>query len=206
MQQPVQQGLPKDGDLSPQGQWKWSEQSRDWIPNEQGKAGGGQDIDTVKQAIQIAMLQDLQTGGKNIAKLNTVLTAIDTIGGAGGKLTEGERAAKGAQDTATEALSILGKGGVKAGLIAGPLEQVKAIFDKGDPTTVDFNVLVGNLRGTITKARAGATLSKNEERLLNTYVPKIGDSRQLLETKLNRLMTPEGQQAYESLMTPEDER
>lgn len=73
------------------------------------------------------------------------------------------------------------------------LEEAKAggtlgyVF-KGDPDTLEFNRKISNLIASIAKARAGTSFTPNEEKMLNKYAPKIGDSRQMLETKLANLV------------------
>jgi len=73
------------------------------------------------------------------------------------------------------------------------LEEAKAggtlgyIF-KGDPATLGFNRKISNLIASIAKARAGTSFTPNEEKMLNKYAPKVGDSRQMLEQKLSNLV------------------
>lgn len=67
---------------------------------------------------------------------------------------------------------------------AGPLAGY--VFE-GSQDTLDFNRKIQMLKASIAKARAGTSFTPNEEKLLNSYTPAIGDSRQQLETKLKGL-------------------
>ena len=76
---------------------------------------------------------------------------------------------------------------IKAGLIAGPLESILGQFNAGDQATLDFNTTVSNLAATIAKARGGTSFTPNEQAMLEKYSPKVGDSKQILVTKLAQL-------------------
>lgn len=121
----------------------------------------------------------------------------------GGKLTTAEKSAQAAQVTAKDALTILQNNkDLKVGLLETPIQQTAAKLGKADQKTLEFNTMIGGLKAMIAKARAGTSFTPNEEKLLNTYVPVAGDSRQQLETKLKLLQTPQGKSALETLMNP----
>jgi hypothetical protein len=67
-------GAPKEGDLSPQGQWIFSETAGDWVPNEQSQGG------LTKEVLMMAMLQD----PKNLNIYKTIAEMSDLSGGATG--------------------------------------------------------------------------------------------------------------------------
>ena len=179
MQEPVQQGLPKDGDLSPQGQWKWSEQAKDWVANE-AQGGGGQDTETIKKAIQIAMLQDLQTGGKNISELNTILSTIDSVGGSEGTQTEREK-------------SSLAKSGVRnldtveRILISDPKILTKQLIP-GKFASREFDAAMYDSIDSLLKLRTGATSNEQEIRgYMDSIAPRFGDSPEVAKAKLAQI-------------------
>lgn len=121
----------------------------------------------------------------------------------GKKLTATEKSTEAAQVTASDALKFLQNNkDLKVGLLETPIQQTAAKFGKADQKTLEFNTMIGGLKAMIAKARAGTSFTPNEEKLLNTYVPVAGDSRQVLETKLKLLQTPQGKSALETLMTP----
>jgi hypothetical protein len=88
------------------------------------------------------------------------------------------------------ALGLLQSGKVKTGMVGGPVEALKGKFSAADQTTLTYQTLVGNLKATIAKARAGTSFTPNEEKMLNSYVPTIGDSYQEAQTKLALLQDP----------------
>jgi len=79
------------------------------------------------------------------------------------------------------------KSGVKTGPFLPKIEEMKAIVNKGDQPTLEFNNTIAQIKGALAKARAGTSFTPNEERLLNKYTPNIGDSTQQLQTKLEGL-------------------
>lgn len=76
---------------------------------------------------------------------------------------------------------------IKSGFIAGPLESLKGQVNMGDQATLDFNTTVSNLAATIAKARGGTSFTPSEQAMLERYTPKVGDSKQILVTKLTQL-------------------
>ena len=76
---------------------------------------------------------------------------------------------------------------LEVGLLSGPLTQLKAKLGLADQSSLDFNTVVSNLQATIAKARGGTSFTPNEQAMLDRYTPKVGDSKQELETKLRKL-------------------
>lgn len=76
---------------------------------------------------------------------------------------------------------------LKLGPISGPAEQVKSVLNLADQPTLDFNTTISNLQATIAKARGGTSFTPSEQKMLDRYTPKVGDSRQQVETKLRKL-------------------
>lgn len=62
-----------------------------------------------------------------------------------------------------------------------------AMTGGGSQEGKDVRQLIGNIRGTITKLRAGTALSKTEKQQLDTYVPDITNSEADVISKLNGL-------------------
>lgn len=76
---------------------------------------------------------------------------------------------------------------IKVGILAGPWEELKSIVNKGDPDTIAFNRTISELKASIAKARGGTSFTPNEQKLLDTYSPSIGDSKQQTLSKLINL-------------------
>lgn len=71
------------------------------------------------------------------------------------------------------------------GIVAGPLGafEFKAL-GKGDPKAEALRISLGNLYGDLAKLRAGAALTKNEEKRLDSYAPQPNDSPERTQVKL----------------------
>lgn len=132
----------------------------------------------------------------------SALQALGILQAPEGDKSATDMAADQTQQLAQQAYQMLQSGDIKTGMIGGPLQQTLAKFGSGQQETLDFNTMIGNIRGAIVKARAGTAFTANEEKLINTYVPNVGDSKQELETKLRLLQTDAGKAAIEQLMTP----
>lgn len=118
-----------------------------------------------------------------IAQLLSIRKAM-TPASKSGKKTEAQVAREDAASIASDALADLEGGGIATGPITPKIEEFKSIFNAGDEKTVTFNRKISALKASIAKARAGTSFTPNEEKLLNQYAPKIGDSEQQLRTKL----------------------
>lgn len=109
------------------------------------------------------------------------------------KQTETQRARDEAAALADDAFTQLQGGSISTGPIGPKIENLKAIVNKGDPETLQFNTTISALMASIAKARAGTSFTPNEQKLLNQYAPKVGDSEQTLYTKLQALRQVFGQ-------------
>lgn len=107
--------------------------------------------------------------------------------GAGGKKTEAEQARADVGYLTSQALEKLSTNAIRLGPAAGRIEDIKSIFNAGDPATLEFNKIIASLKATIAKARAGTSFTPNEEKLLEQYTPVEGDSYQQTLTKLQSL-------------------
>lgn len=142
--------------------------------------------------LESAIQQIVANGGTldDVSKFVGIATAVQkmsTMGQGQVKKTEAQRARDEAAALTDDALSQLQGGSVVTGPIGARVEDVKSIFNRGDPETIDFNTTVSALKAAIAKARAGTSFTPNEEKLLDQYAPKSGDSMQQLMTKLQNL-------------------
>jgi hypothetical protein len=124
-----------------------------------------------------------------VKQQNAILTELigNKVVGTGKEPTAQQQERKKVVDGIALAKQYLASGGIKTGKIGAPLEEIKSVFSAGDQSTIEFNRVISNLRASIAKARGGTSFTANEEALLNTYAPKIGDSLQQLQTKLEML-------------------
>lgn len=104
-----------------------------------------------------------------------------------GKQTEAQVARDETAYLVDSALQQLGTKNLNIGLGASQLEELKSVFNAGDPDTLAFNRTIAALQASIAKARAGTSFTPNEQKLLNQYTPKIGDSKQQVAVKLQSL-------------------
>lgn len=86
-------------------------------------------------------------------------------------------------------------GSINYGPIGSRVEGVKSIFNAADPETLAFKNTVSGLRAAITKARAGASLTPGELKMLAQYTPSDTDSEQVVRSKLQQLRALYGYQA-----------
>lgn len=129
-------------------------------------------------------IQDImRTGGKNLAKI-AQLQALFGASSKPVKLTEAQSARQEALGLTNDALAMLQAGGVRTGMLNGPVEGIKAKFGMADQKTLEFNTTASAIRAAIAKARAGTAMSPGEEKMLNQYTPKVGDSMQQMQVKL----------------------
>lgn len=79
------------------------------------------------------------------------------------------------------------QGSINYGPIGSRVEGLKSIFNRADPETLSYKNTVSGLRAAITKARAGASLTAGELKLLEKYTPSETDSEQVVRSKLQQL-------------------
>lgn len=74
------------------------------------------------------------------------------------------------------------------GPLAGRFSGVRAaVTGGGSKESKDVRQLIGNIRGTIQKLRAGTALSKTEKAQLDTYTPDVNEPEESVISKLNGL-------------------
>ena len=136
---------------------------------------------------------DLQrTGGENMDKYMKLYQFMNPEGKAK-KKTEAQVAREEAFGLSQDALSALGQGSIETGPLRAKIQDFKGMFNKGDQETVDFNRTIGALRSAIVKARGGSAVTPTELKLIDEFVPKSGDSEQLINSKLQRIAQTFGQ-------------
>lgn len=142
----------------------------------------------LKQILAAGVLEG-KVSASDISALNT----LGLLGTEDKPLTETQQARSDIRSLTDQALRALETGSVKTGPIAPKFENLKAVFNAGDESTLGFNALISSIRATIAKARAGTSFTANEEKLLNQYTPQVGDSDQQLRIKLQGLQQLFGQ-------------
>ena len=95
-------------------------------------------------------------------------------------------------------------GSINYGPVGSRVEGVKSMFNAADPETLAFKNTVSGLRAAITKARAGASLTPGELKMLAQYTPSDTDSEQVVRSKLAQLRQLYGYAAPTGGMTLED--
>ena len=143
-----------------------------------------------KDKLSRLILNDIATtGGRNVSNYQKLFSMIGTEEEEK-PLTEKEMERQNVNSQLEEAYNqLVSNPELRTGMVGGPLEGIKAKFGAGDPATIEFNTRISGLMATIAKARAGTSFTPNEQKLLERYAPKVGDSRQELETKLRVLMS-----------------
>ena len=123
---------------------------------------------------------------KNMTKYIALFQALNS--GSGGKKTVDEQIKESTKSLIADSINQLNTNpNIKTGFIQGPLQNVLGQVNAGDEATLNFNATLSNLQATIAKARGGTSFTPSEQRMLDRYTPKVGDSKQVLTTKLNNL-------------------
>lgn len=100
--------------------------------------------------------------------------------------------------------SLMSGGSINYGPIGSRVEGLKSMFNAADPETLAFKNTISGLRAAITKARAGASLTEGELKMLAKYTPSETDSEQVVRSKLQQLRNLYGNQAPTGGTTLED--
>lgn len=125
-------------------------------------------------------------GQKDVQEYLANVKLFQELGGAGSgkRKTEAQVAREEAFGIAQDAIADLDKGSVVTGPVRAKIEDLKGILNAGDQETVDFNRKIGALRSAIIKARGGSAVTETELKIINEFVPKKGDSEQMIRSKL----------------------
>ena len=135
--------------------------------------------------------QDFENSLKSTQERRLGLTGGTSVGGATPKsLTTGQRNEVGDIDALLGQVNqLIGSPIIGAvGFFLGPTESaIRKIFGKGNNADADVRALIGNIKGTVAKLRGGTSFTVNEEKLLNSYVPSIGESAESVLDKARGL-------------------
>lgn len=153
------------------------------------------------QNLESAIMQIMQQGGDmgDVSKFLTVAKTMQEL--TGGNQAQAKPLSQGQQERADliKALDntegIMSTGSINYGPIGSRVEGVKSMFNAADPETLAFKNTVSGLRAAITKARAGASLTPGELKMLAQYTPSSTDSEQVVRSKLAQLRGLYGYQA-----------
>lgn len=147
-------------------------------------------IEGAKAFLTMKMLEDASKGGKNIDKLKSIASALDQLSPAkSAQKTDSQVAREQTGEITQDAYNqFVNNPNIKTGPL-GSLEDLKSRVNLGDQSTLDFNNVISNLAATIAKQRGGTSFTPSEQKMLDKYTPKVGDSRQQLLTKLKGLQT-----------------
>lgn len=153
------------------------------------------------QNLESAIMQIMQQGGDmgDVSKFLTVAKTMQEL--TGGNQAQAKPLSQGQQERADliKALDntegIMSTGSINYGPIGSRVEGVKSMFNAADPETLAFKNTVSGLRAAITKARAGASLTPGELKMLAQYTPSATDSEQVVRSKLAQLRGLYGYQA-----------
>lgn len=152
--------------------------------------------------VQSSVSKIIEQGGtqKDIAEFLSnakIMNDISNTGKSTKRKTEAQVAREEAYGISQDALADLDKGSIATGPVMAKLEDLKGIFNAGDQETVDFNRKIGALRSAIIKARGGSAVTDTELKIINEFVPKKGDSDQMIRSKLKYIEETFGKAAGE---------
>jgi hypothetical protein len=136
------------------------------------------------EVIQRAMIIDLtQTGGKNQAKLQGILDAMEKIQKMQGGTSKGVGKAA-AKDVATARSGIKSLDQLESMMTSGKLFSKNLPFNIG---ARDFTAAERNVMDAIARLRTGAAMTKKEEEFYASFMPKYLDSPQVRAQKIEQL-------------------
>lgn len=157
-----------------------------------------------------ANIQQILSNGGDMKDVSEYLGIVKTIQGLQPKDESSKPLSQGQQERADliKALGLAEQtvegGSINYGPVGSRLEGVKSMFNKADPETLNFKNTVSGLRAAITKARAGASLTAGELKMLAKYTPSDTDSEQQVRSKLAGLRQLYGYEAPTGGNTLED--
>lgn len=145
------------------------------------------------------LMADIQRDPKNAEKYIQYYAALDEIFNPEAKEPKPLNQAQQERADLITALGLtenaVNQGSINFGPIGSRIEGVKAFFNAADPETLAYKNTVSGLRAAITKARAGASLTAGELKLLEKYTPSETDTEQVVRSKLAQLRALYGYQA-----------
>jgi hypothetical protein len=148
-----------------------------------------------------ANIQNILTQGGDMSDVKEYLGIVETLQSFKPQASDQKPLNQGQQERADliKALdntdSIMAGGSINYGPVGSRVEGIKGVFNAADPETLAFKNTVSGLRAAITKARAGASLTPGELKMLAQYTPTDTDSEQVVRSKLQQLRALYGYQA-----------
>lgn len=137
------------------------------------------------------LLYDLQRDPKNADKYIEYYSMLDEIFNPAQEeqkaLTQGQQERADLTTALGNVEGLMGQGSINYGPIGSRVEGIKSMFNAADPETLSYKNAVSGLRAAITKARAGASLTPGELKMLAQYTPSDTDSEQVVRSKLQQL-------------------
>ena len=104
-----------------------------------------------------------------------------------GDLTQGQQERADLVNMLDRTQALMDQGSIDYGPVSSRVNDIRAFFNSADPETLAFKNTVQGLRAAITKARAGASLTEGELRMLEQYTPTYTDTEQVVRSKLAEL-------------------
>ena len=144
--------------------------------------------------IASALMQALSAGDTASAKqlsqmyeLASTFEASAAESQAAPKMSQGQQERQDLITALDNTESIMAGGSVDYGPVSSRINDVKAVFNAADPETLAYKNTIQGMRAAITKARAGASLTDGELKMLKQYTPEYTDSEQVVRSKLTAL-------------------
>lgn len=142
----------------------------------------------VKQALTIAMMQDLANGGKNITELKAISDAMtqayETEGEDAKKYSEGDKKFLLAKNEAMKAMSLLGQGSVTSGKFPAAKSEVEEFFGVQNPNTTQFKAQLATARTAARNALLGANMSDAEMESYLDAIFSYSNEPEIIKAKL----------------------
>lgn len=143
--------------------------------------------------LENAIMQIIASGGtmKDVSEFVSLSKVINDIKGSSQKAQKPLNQSQQERADLIKALDnteqVIGGGSINYGPVGSRVEGLKSMFNAADPETLTFKNTISGLRAAITKARAGASLTAGELKLLEKYTPSDTDSEQVVRSKLAQL-------------------
>lgn len=148
-----------------------------------------------------ANVQQILSNGGDLKDVKEYLGIVQTMQALNPQSKESKPLSQGQQERADLIKAIgltedqMAGGSINYGPIGSRIEGIKGVFNKADPETLAYKNVVSGLRAAITKARAGASLTEGELKMLAQYTPSDTDSEQVVRSKLTQLRNLYGYEA-----------
>lgn len=144
------------------------------------------------------LIYDIQRDPQNANKYIEYFTQLEEIFNPEVKqkpLNQGQQERQDLLNALTLTEQAVEGGSINYGPVGSRIEGLKSMFNAADPETLSYKNTVSGLRAAITKARAGASLTPGEMKLLAQYTPSDTNSEQVVRSKLAALRQLYGTQA-----------